>query len=128
MPYANNVGLPADGMQYFPALMQLAPLPLPAPAANQADAAGGIAAAVHQGEHQPMGAGNPFGNPFGNSFAMLAMLPTLLEEEAEPVAAVITRSNKAAADSTAAAPRQSMPKSFLPPGPLPVDPNSSQVC
>lgn len=74
-----------------------------------------------------MGAGNPFGNPFGNSFAMLAMLPTLLEEEAEPVAAVITRSNKAAAGSTAAAPRQSMPKSFLPPGPLPVDPNSSQA-
>jgi hypothetical protein len=122
MPYT-NMGPPAAGMPYFPALMQPAPLPLPAPGASQADAAGGIAAAANQGEYQPMSSGNPF----GNSFAMLAILPTLQEEEADPVAAVITRSNKTAADNAAAAPRQSMPKSFLPPGPLPMDPNSSQA-
>jgi hypothetical protein len=103
MPYAYSMGLPAAGMQYFPALMQPAPLPLPAPAACTSCQHGRRHCCCCTPGRVPtygQGADNSFRNPFGNSFAMLAILPNLQEEEADPVAAVITRSTNPAAQIT----------------------------
>lgn len=126
MAYAGHMGLPAAGMQPFPALPPPVPLALPAPAAAAPANPAVIAAVVQQGEQPTELMPLSSGNPFGNSFAMLAVQHSA-QEETEPVAAVITRAGKQAAEPTKdAGGRQVMPKSFLPPGPIPADPNSNR--